>query len=43
VIERRPGRRIPQMRILDDKCRPLALRDIALVQGAHKRTRACDG
>jgi hypothetical protein len=42
VIDRRSGRRIPRLRLLDDEDRPLALRDIALVPGpgANKRTRA---
>jgi DNA-binding HxlR family transcriptional regulator len=42
VIDRRSGRRIPRLRLLDDEGRPLALRDIALVPGpgANKRTRA---
>jgi hypothetical protein len=42
VIDRRSGRRIPRLRLLDEEGRPLALRDIALVAGpgANKRTRA---
>jgi hypothetical protein len=42
MIDRRSGRRIPRLRIVDDECRPLTLRNIALVPGpgANKRTRA---
>jgi DNA invertase Pin-like site-specific DNA recombinase/DNA-binding HxlR family transcriptional regulator len=42
MIDRRTGRRIPRLRLLDEEGCPLALRDIALAPGpgANKRTRA---
>ena len=41
VLDRQTGRRIPWLRIVDEECRPLALRDMTLVPGpgANKRTR----
>jgi DNA-binding HxlR family transcriptional regulator len=45
VLDRRSGRRIPRLRILDDEGRALAGRDIVLVPGpgATRRTRARHG
>jgi DNA-binding HxlR family transcriptional regulator len=42
ALDRRSGRRIPRLRILDNEGRPLAGRDIALAPGpgASRRTRA---
>ena len=42
ILDRRSGRRIPRVRILDNEGRPLAGRDMALMPGpgASKRTRA---
>jgi len=42
ILDRRSGRRIPRLRILDNEGRPLAGRDMALAPGpgASKRTRA---
>src|ERR1700682_2397954 len=42
ILDRRSGRRIPRLRILDSESRPLAGRDMALAPGpgASKRTRA---
>jgi len=42
TLDRRSGRRIPRLRIIDKQGRPLAGRDIALAPGpgASKRTRA---
>jgi len=42
AVDRRSGRRIPRLRILDNEGRPLAGRDIALAPGpgANRRTRA---
>ncbi len=42
ALDRRSGRRIPRVRILDNESRPLAGRDMALAPGpgASKRTRA---
>jgi hypothetical protein len=42
ALDRRSGRRIPRLRILDNEGRPIAGRDIALASGpgASKRTRA---
>jgi DNA-binding HxlR family transcriptional regulator len=42
ILDRRSGRRIPRLRILDNEGRPLAGRDMAVAPGpgASKRTRA---